>query len=160
MTDELHNVTGPTTTVTNDEYREYLRLRHSKPRRWPWVAGIVVALLSGVGIGSAGGGEDVAKMSGPQPTVTVTAEPVVETETVTEVPDACLEALEHGEIGFAFAADFAQASSDGFYAAANLDVAGIEAAADRMERINEQLSPVADDWNAAKAECRRIAEGG
>lgn len=65
----------------------------TRPRRWPWVAGIVVALLSGVGIGSAGGGEDAAKMSGPQPTVTVTAEPVVETETVTEVPDVCLDAI-------------------------------------------------------------------
>lgn len=58
----------------------------TKRRRWPWIVGIVAALLLGVGIGASGGepaptsvGEPVGgndpNTPAPRPTVTVTAEP-------------------------------------------------------------------------------------
>jgi hypothetical protein len=62
-----------------------------KTRRWPWIAGLVAALLAGLGIGAAGGETPSAD---PAPTVTVTAEPEVITETVEgEIPADEITAL-------------------------------------------------------------------
>lgn len=49
--------------------------QRSGPRRWPWILGIVAALLVGYGAGAAGGDETEPVADGapePQPTVTVT----------------------------------------------------------------------------------------
>jgi hypothetical protein len=64
-----------------------------KPRRWPWIAATVAALLAGVGIGQAGSETPSAS---PNPTVTVTAEPIVET-VEGEIPADEVTALEEHE---------------------------------------------------------------
>ncbi|MQB00534.1 MAG: hypothetical protein GEU78_09625 [Actinobacteria bacterium] len=132
--------------------------QHTAPkrRRWPWIAAIVVA--GGIGFGAGSGGEDApaASVTPPVPAETVTAEPevITETETIEVAPQACLDAIDYGEQGFGIAADYAQATVDAFYAAAEFDVDGITAARLDMEDATERMSPVADNWNAAKAECR------
>lgn len=74
-------------------------------RRWfiPTLVG-VIALFIGVGIGNGGDAEAATKAT-PTPTVTVTSEPEIKevevekvvTETVAEVPQACLDALSDAE---------------------------------------------------------------
>ncbi|GAA1157988.1 hypothetical protein [Nesterenkonia sandarakina] len=63
----------PNTQYAHDQYQPYppaaagAEAPAKKRRRWPWIAGIIVALLAGVGIGSSG-----------------EEEPEVVTETITE----------------------------------------------------------------------------
>ncbi len=55
-----------------------------KPKRWPWILGIVVALFVGVGIGAAGTPEKAQHLA--QPTETVTETAPVPTPSPTEAP--------------------------------------------------------------------------
>lgn len=65
-----------------------------KRRRWPWVAGIIVALLAGVGIGSDGETE-------PE----IVTETETETETITEEVEVEVEPADLGERREAIAED-------------------------------------------------------
>ncbi|MFC7406400.1 hypothetical protein [Georgenia alba] len=75
----------------------------------------------------------------------VEAEPEVISETATEtvrvevIPSACRMALAEADEGFIAAADFARAAQDGFLAASNMDIAGMEAANADIEAITARL---------------------
>lgn len=133
------------------------------------------ALSIGVGLGFlAAGGE-------PEPTVkTVTEEVEVPGPTVTEevevekqvevatTPQACLDAITAAEQGFTLSGEFAESSVEvsellfpTLKAGYNRDVAAMERITADVERItadvrsiNGRLSDTADQFNAAKAECR------
>ncbi|MBO0594944.1 hypothetical protein I2485_08025 [Nesterenkonia sp. E16_7] len=74
----------PNTQYSNDQYQPYPpaaaggEAPAKKRRRWPWIAGIVVALLAGVGIGS--GGEEEPEVVTETETETITEEVEVEVE--------------------------------------------------------------------------------
>lgn len=124
-----------------------------------------VAAFAAFGLGLAAGGPDTeATSAAPVEAVTETAtEPAevvteqAEAETVEVVPQACLDALDAGEAGFDLSADAMGAASDGFFAAADFDIAGLEQAADDITAVNEQLDALAPTWNSNKAACRQAA---
>lgn len=150
--------------------------QHVQPKRrhWPWIVAAVSGLVLGVGIGTAGGSETAS-----------TAEPETVTKTKTEevVPQACLDALDYADRGFAYAARFsgltvkvldaaadsALAAADGMQAVANLDVAGIEDVTARvesataqvtdvngkMDTLNEKVEQTMPRYRAASDECRQ-----
>ena len=126
-------------------------------RRLAWPAIAALALFFGVGIGSSSGDASA-------PAADADPEVITETETVTEevevetTPQSCLDALDYGEQGFGVASDFAQAASDGFYAAADLDVVALEDAQGRIEQANADMDPISQRWNAAKEECREAGQ--
>lgn len=95
-----HNDQHSTEQYPNDQYQTYptpasgaeTQGPPKKPRRWPWIAGIVVALVAGVGIGSSGDAEPEI--------VTET-----ETETVTEEVEVEVEPADLEERREAIATD-------------------------------------------------------
>ena len=109
-----------------------------------------ITLLVGFGIGSAG--EDgTREVPVPGPTVTVTASPAAAKATT---PVACLNALDAADETLDFAATGFGLSSDGFMAAADLDV-------DTLERVTRDLRAMAPgyeqaltDYVTARENCR------
>jgi hypothetical protein len=107
------------------------------------------ALILGVVIGTSGGGSTTtASTPAPTPTVTKSVPGPTTTKTVTntvsEVPQACLDAIDNAETGFTYAAEALRAAGD-------FDTAGIEAA-------TAKLKTVAPDWQANKELCRAAAK--
>lgn len=83
----------------------------------------------------------------PAPTVTVTPEPKV----VEVTPEVCVTAINRGDEVIALAGEGFDASAEAMGAAALFDVAGIEAATDRMTEINTKVSAI--DYRTAADEC-------
>jgi hypothetical protein len=105
------------------------------------VIAAVIGLLIGAGIGVAG-----------QKAEPATAETVTVTEEIT--PPACLEALELADQGFTYAGEAMGAASDGFEAGSRFDIAGIEAATERISQAGDKIEAITADYQAAKAACR------
>jgi hypothetical protein len=64
----------------------------SKPRRWPWIAGIVAALIVGATIGAAGQTEPTT--TAPEVVTDTVVETVTETVDVEVVPQECKDLVE------------------------------------------------------------------
>jgi hypothetical protein len=121
---------------------------------WKAKTGIGVGILVlGIVIGAAPGeGSTTDTSSGSQPTSQPTVTKSVPgpettktaTETVTQVPQACLDAIDNAETGFTYAGEAMEA-------AGNLDADGIEAA-------TAKLNKVAPKWQANKELCRAAGE--
>jgi hypothetical protein len=115
------------------------------PKRRLWrtravVIAAVVGALLGIGAGTA---------AQPEPSTVTRIEGVLEV-----APQSCLEALDLADEGFGYAGEALQASADGFDAASRFDVAGIEAATERIELAGDHVEGIITDYQAAKAECR------
>ena len=129
----------------------------------------VLLLLVGIGIGAGGGSDTDTTGDGARvETVTVTEE----AEAVARTPEACLEALDlAGEAlgnsaGFSeIMSEYAGVTAEAFEHAAvfdtqalNRDTRKIRALNERMTRLTEETSALADPLGAASAECRAGAE--
>lgn len=69
-------------------------------------------------------------------------------------PNACLEALDIAETVIGLAGEGMQYAADGFGAAAEFDLAGMERASEGMTRIGDDVAAQTDGYLAASSECR------
>ena len=115
-------------------------------RRVGLVLAVAASVVAGIAIGSAATGSA-------EPTTKT--ETVTETETVEVAPQSCLDALDAAEglvhRGVVPAFD---ASADAMDAASRFDVAGINAATARMNRLTPRIERYVGDYNAAADSCR------
>lgn len=118
-------------------------------RRVATVALFPVALLVGIGIGSSGGDT-------PPETITKT-ETVTETVEVERTPEACLAALDYADEVQGHAGDGFLFAADAIDAAANFDIAALEAANLGLSKVATPLEVAMADYQDAAATCR--AEG-
>jgi len=129
-------------------------------RPWfPFVATAALGLLIGMGIGAAAG----PAQQKPIPTVTqtVTAPPSpapTVTQTVEVTPSACLRYIDLSEQGFGYAGESMSYMSDGIKAAGAQDVAGMNAASDKIKAVTGKMNALSPLSNAAKAECKAGAK--
>lgn len=141
----------------------------------------ISALTLGLGLSACGGASEAAAPKAAAPaTVTITAEPV--TQTVTETPQACLDALDDAEhaLGLArdtvgnyrefvkIAARYPDLMLRAVQAAATMDVAGIngvtadlkvmtadiKANNKKLGRTTTELGPVTSAYRTDSAACR------
>lgn len=125
------------------------------------VTGVGLALAFGVGAAAgSGSADDGAPATAPPPEeivkeVEVPVE-VVKTETVEVevVPQSCLDALDDADDVMLLAADGFDASSRGFYAASEFDVASLEAAAADLNGLAPQMSQSVDAYLVTANQCR------
>jgi hypothetical protein len=116
-------------------------------RRRTWkTRAVVIAAVAGLLVG-AGIGASAKEVAPATPAETVTL-----TEEVT--PPACLEALDLADQGFTYAGEAMGAASDGFEAGSRFDIAGIEAATERISQAGDKIEAITADYQAAKAACR------
>lgn len=119
-------------------------------RAWvPFAAAALVALFVGVGIGQA---------NKPKPKVVTKIVNHTQTRTVTDVqtrlPASCTLALDSAERVFGIAADGFTESSDAITAIQNSDVAGIQAATDRINATATDLGSERAIYGTESADCR------
>src|SRR5690625_577233 len=69
-------------------------------------------------------------------------------------PHACLEALDIAETVIGLAGEGMQYAADGFGAAAEFDLAGMERASEGMTRVGDDVAAQTDGYLAASSECR------
>jgi hypothetical protein len=111
-----------------------------------WVG--VVLFFVGLGIGFSLGGSD------PTPT----AIPEARTVEIEVAPQECIDALDTAQRGFDLAAEAMDASSEGFFAVANGDLAGLEAAGAKAERVVGRMEALdAETFQANVQVCRAAA---
>jgi hypothetical protein len=164
-TNPTSEVPPPPPLQDNPSLGEYFgQDKPAKPRRWPWIAGIVAALVVGATIGAAGQTEPTA---GEPEVVTDTVVETV-TETVETTPQACIDALDTAESALGIASDFAGYTSElattaaeAVIAAAYGDYLTLDSLTADVEDINAgingltaDLTPMVDEYNAASAACR------
>lgn len=123
------------------------------------VIGASVAGLLIFGIGSAAGASGSTPESAPAPAPTVTATvtapaPAPVVKTVEKTPESCLTALKLGEQAFDYAAESMGYMNEALQAAGRMNVAGLEAANEKLKILNPKMSALSGPANAAKAECR------
>lgn len=114
----------------------------------------LASLAVGVGIGAAGTG---ATTPGPAPTVTVSAPPKVETKTVEKAPAACMQALDDAEVVIGLSRQAILAMAEGTDAGSRLDVAGIEAATEKVQALTPKMGDARQAYDAAAGQCRGAA---
>lgn len=115
------------------------------------------ALVFGLVLGSAAAGspEPAAAPAPITKTVEVPVEKIVtKTVEVNKTPEACLTALDLSETAFGYAADSISHMNDALQAAGTFDVDGINAASERMKKVNAKMEKVTGPLNAAKDSCR------
>lgn len=112
------------------------------------VAGAVAALVVGVGIGNSGGSDAAT---------TPTATRVTTTETVTEVPQSCLDALRNGDRLIALGVKALGHASKAIAAISDSDVAGIERQAAAIRALTPQTTIARSQYDAASSDCRSAA---
>jgi hypothetical protein len=111
-----------------------------------------VALVAAVALAGCGG------TATSTPTVTKTTTKVdIRTETVKEVPEACLKALDLADEGFGYAGDALNAAQDGFAAIQDFDADALDAAAEDMKTAGDKTAGITEDYNSYKAQCRKAA---
>lgn len=115
----------------------------------------LAALAVGVGIGAAGTGATATPE--PAPTVTVSAPPKVETKTVEKAPAACMQALDDAEIVIGLSQQAILAMAEGADAGSRLDVAGIEAATEKVQALTPKMGDARQAYDAAAGQCRGAA---
>lgn len=71
-----------------------------------------------------------------------------------EAYPACLDALDSADRLMMLAGQALQYSSEALEAAGNLDVAGINAAADRLDALNPQVEAEGDKYAELSSDCR------
>lgn len=120
--------------------------------------GVAGLLIFGIGSAAGASGKAPAAEPKPAPTVTVTAAPVEKRIEVVTTPPACLTALTLSEQAFGYAAEALGYSNDALKAASRLDVAGINAAKDKMDVLNPKIATLSPQLNTAKADCRAAAK--
>lgn len=134
-----------------------------KPRRWPWIASIVAALVLGYGAGAASDDTEPVADAEPEPAVTVTpesevvTETVVETETLEVTPQACLDALDEAstDVILEWNGELTDIlDRDGYLVVAEWN----DLDAEYAPRLDEPLS-VIDGISISAQECRNLAEG-
>lgn len=122
----------------------------SQPERKSRVGKVTVAVGGTVAAVAAiallFGGEEAEATQG--------AAPAVAAESSASAPQSCLDALDAADESHAIAARAFEASADGFGAAAEFDVAGLEDATNRLVELRPQLEDVMDRYHAAAGECR------
>ncbi|URM87019.1 hypothetical protein SEA_RUCHI_51 [Arthrobacter phage Ruchi] len=124
-----------------------------KRKRYGLAAGFLVVALAGFGLGSSGKGE-----AAPAPAPAPVVKTETKTVTVEKVPAACLSALDHAETGFSHAAEGFGAAGEALNAAANFDVAGMEAQSSKLLGVNDKLGALAPRWQDARDKCRAAAK--
>jgi hypothetical protein len=122
--------------------------QQTKTRRWPWILGMVAALLVGVGIGASGSEIDGAGPDGP---------PAVETVTIERTPESCIEALDLASKGFTLAGVGMGNAADALKAAARFDLDGLRVSAERMNAITGELNRLKTAVQEASQDCRSKA---
>jgi hypothetical protein len=92
--DESNPAPTPSGSVgsTGQSTGPHLHVESKKPRRWPWIAGIVAALVVGVTIGTAGQTEPTA--GEPEVVTDTVTETVTETVNVEVVPQECKDLVD------------------------------------------------------------------
>ena len=152
-----------------------------KTRRWPWIAGIVTALLVGVGIGAAGSTDttrqaaqpDIAAVAAEQDRKSIELDErkaaldareteinawvAPEPETVEVTPDACLEALDYAEEAFGYASEFAGYTGELAGAAADAVMAATIGDDVWMNELTDQVLNINDGITGLTAELERVA---
>lgn len=121
------------------------------------VIGYAATAVIALGIGGAGNSTAApVTVPGPERVVTKTVQGPerVVTKTVTKSSPKCIEALDLADEGFTIASQSMSAAGEGFTAAGNLDVAGINAAKVKIEATGGELGDLAPSYNMAKAACR------
>lgn len=99
-------------------------------RRWLWVIAAGALFVASCGTGEAG----------------VTSYEVT--------PQACLDALDAADASHELSAEGFGAAARGFSAAAEFDIAGIDAATADMEENAPLLGAAMDEYRTARDECR------
>lgn len=118
-----------------------------RKRKLPWRVIVPAAAgVLGIAIGSAS--------AGGTPPAAAPAETIVETREIEVAAPSCIEALDAADAGFDLASRMGYVMQDFLTAAAELDVAAMEAGNADLEQINTELVPVMGDYLAAKEECR------
>jgi hypothetical protein len=79
---------------------------------------------------------------------------VTKTEIVEVAPQSCLDAIDLADEGFTYSAEAMDAAADGFGAASRFDVAGLNAASDRISAAGGKIQGITADYQTAKADCR------
>jgi len=133
------------------------RRSKGRPKGDTWkkvgIAGLAFAiLLVGMGLGGANTPdpvETVKEVPGPTVTKTQTVE-----KKVPVTPAACLEYITLSEEAFGYSAEAMGYMSEAMKAAAVIDVAGVQAASDKLGTVNPKLSALSPKVNSTKAECR------
>lgn len=112
------------------------------------------ALLSGGGLITGGllGAGIVYQTVEPQTQVRTVTEMV----SVTETPDACIEAIDLADTGLNLTASSLSLAMDGWEAYMNDDVAGIEMATAGMDQNNTEMDQIIDPYQQAKAACNNF----
>lgn len=129
-----------------------------KKRGWLWPVIAGSALILGIVIGGASGNADApAEEVAAQPVPTVT-KTVSETDVQEVTPEVCLDALDYADEGFGIASQAMYAAQDVVEALLSEDLSGMEQANSDLQEAAETLNPLADKYNAAKADCRTAAK--
>jgi len=124
-----------------------------KPRRWytkPVVILPVAAFILGSGLGVMNKPDPVrVEVPGPERIVEKPVEKRVEV-----TPTACLTALDLSDEAFGYAAEAMGFMSDAMTAAGNIDLAGVKAANEGLNKTTPKMTKLKDPLQEAKAECR------
>lgn len=139
-------------------------------RRRPW-AWLLAGLFAVLWLGSCGAllsAPDTAAApavvvteTAPGPTVTAPAGPgstETVTATVSEVPDSCLEALDHADDGFTLSGQALQSASKIIRAIVAGDVPAVESENAELEKLRRKMDSLSGRYVAAKTECRAAAD--
>lgn len=90
----------------------------------------------------------------PAPTVTVTETPEPVTETVTETPQSCLDALDAGDDVIDLLIQGLDLSSEAIYEASQLNAAGVDSVNSELDDLTPQIEDSAFDWGFFSESCR------
>ena len=74
-----------------------------------------------------------------------------------DVPQVCLDALDDADKMAAVTATGIDYMADAFYAAADFDVAGIEAANAKLEALQPEIEATVNEYRASRDDCRSEA---
>lgn len=118
----------------------------SRAARIGWaVLAVFVVFLAGYGIGN----------SGPAPAAKPEVKTETQTVTVTETPASCAEALTAADTVIATAGEGFNITAEAMGAAASFDVAGVEAATEKLTALNkDQLTPQLEAYKTARENCK------
>lgn len=111
-------------------------------------------LLLGIGVGAAGNTAPTPTASTPTiVTRTVTPEPSTITKTVEVVPQACNDALDVADKGFALSSESMGYAGQAFNAVAGGDLASLKRFNAEMTRVTGELGDLAPKYQRLKQEC-------
>ncbi len=126
---------------------------------------LLVGVVIGVGVTQSPATEQVASAQ-PETITSIKEvikevpgpERVVTKEVKVEVtPQVCIEALNYASEGFSYAGDFADAATEAFEAASELDARGIDAAGVKMNGTTKDLQRLQPKLTSASQSCRAKA---